>query len=131
MVLVNETCDNANVIIVKTACKNLCVRLADVVTATSCDDVPNGKRVHILPLDDTIESVTGNFFKVCLKPYFLEAYRMVKKGTMAPTTNENNKKPNLYYYKATGGNMIWSVLVASSVEWQNVCAAGFLPMAKE
>jgi transitional endoplasmic reticulum ATPase len=35
--------------------KNLRVRLADLVTVSPCSDVPYGKRVHILPLDDTIE----------------------------------------------------------------------------
>ena len=41
-----------------------------------------GKRVHVLPLDDTIEGVTGNLFDVYLKPYFLEAYRPVRKGDL-------------------------------------------------
>jgi transitional endoplasmic reticulum ATPase len=44
--------------------------------------VPYGKRIHVLPLDDTIEGVTGNLFEVYLKPYFLEAYRPVKKGDL-------------------------------------------------
>lgn len=35
--------------------KNLRVRLGDLVTLSPCSDVPYGKRVHILPLDDTIE----------------------------------------------------------------------------
>lgn len=35
--------------------KNLRVRLGDLVTLSPCGDVPYGKRVHILPLDDTIE----------------------------------------------------------------------------
>ncbi len=35
--------------------KNLRVRLGDLVTLSPCADVPYGKRVHILPLDDTIE----------------------------------------------------------------------------
>lgn len=39
-----------------------------------------GKRVHVLPFGDSIEGVTGNLFDVYLKPYFLEAYRPVKKG---------------------------------------------------
>ena len=38
-----------------------------------------GKRVHVLPIDDTIEGVTGNLFDVFLKPYFLEAYRPLRK----------------------------------------------------
>lgn len=52
--------------------KNLRVRLADIVTVNPMPDVPYGKRVHVLPIDDTIEGVTGNLFDVYLKPYFLE-----------------------------------------------------------
>ncbi len=33
----------------------------------------------MLPIDDTIEGITGNLFDVFLKPYFLEAYRPVRK----------------------------------------------------
>ncbi len=62
--------------------KNLRVRLGDVVTVTACADVPYGKRIHVLPMDDTIEGATGNLFDVYLKPYFLEAYRPVKKGDL-------------------------------------------------
>ena len=38
-----------------------------------------GKRIHVLPIDDTIEGITGNLFDAFLKPYFLEAYRPVRK----------------------------------------------------
>ena len=62
--------------------KNLRVRLGDLVTVTAMPDVPYGKRVHVLPIDDTVEGVTGNLFDVYLKPYFLEAYRPLKKGDM-------------------------------------------------
>lgn len=34
----------------------------------------------MLPFSDSIEGVTGNLFDVYLKPYFLEAYRPVRKG---------------------------------------------------
>ncbi|KAI3826460.1 hypothetical protein L1987_00508 [Smallanthus sonchifolius] len=47
---------------------NLRVRLGDVVSVRQCPDVKYGKRIHVLPLDDTIEA------------YFLEAYRPVRKG---------------------------------------------------
>jgi hypothetical protein len=33
----------------------------------------------VLPIDDTIEGITGNLFDAFLKPYFLEAYRPVRK----------------------------------------------------
>ena len=34
----------------------------------------------MLPFSDTIEGVSGSLFDVYLKPYFLEAYRPVRKG---------------------------------------------------
>jgi transitional endoplasmic reticulum ATPase len=62
--------------------KNLRVRLGDVISINACADVPYGKRIHCLPIDDTVEGVTGNLFDVYLKPYFLSAYRPVKKGDL-------------------------------------------------
>jgi len=49
---------------------NLRVRLGDVVSVHQCPDVKYGKRVHILPIDDTIEGVTGNLFDAYLKRKF-------------------------------------------------------------
>ncbi|EKU21500.1 transitional endoplasmic reticulum ATPase [Nannochloropsis gaditana CCMP526] len=82
IVLTEEATDDSNVRMNKVVRKNLRVRLGDLVTLSPCSDVPYGKRVHILPLDDTIEGVTGNLFDVYLKPYFLEAYRPVTKGDL-------------------------------------------------
>lgn len=82
IVLGDETCDAVNIKMNKVVRKNLRVRLGDVVTITAEADVPYGKKVHILPLDDTIEGVSGNLFDVYLKPYFLEAYRPLKKGDL-------------------------------------------------
>lgn len=50
---------------------NLRVRLGDVVSVHQCPDVKYGKRVHILPIDDTIEGVTGSLFDAFLKREFL------------------------------------------------------------
>ena len=61
--------------------------ICDVCAVNACGDVPYGKRIHVLPIDDTIEGVTGNLFDVYLKPYFLEAYRPVKKGTAVGFAN--------------------------------------------
>ena len=60
--------------------KNLRVHLGDVVTVKACPDIPNGTRVHILPMEDTIEGITGNLTQTYLIPYFKDAYRPVKKG---------------------------------------------------
>ena len=53
---------------------------ADSPPRSQCTDVKYGKRIHVLPIDDTIEGITGNLFDSFLKPYFLEAYRPVRKG---------------------------------------------------
>ena len=37
---------------------NLRVRLGDVVVIQSCPDVKYGKRVHILPIDDSFEGLS-------------------------------------------------------------------------
>ena len=36
--------------------------------------------VHVLPFDDSIQGIQGNIFETYLKPYFMEAYRPVRKG---------------------------------------------------
>jgi len=59
---------------------NLRVRFGDIVQVHPCTDIPNGNRVHILPIDDTIEGVTGNLTQTFLVPYFKDCYRPVKKG---------------------------------------------------
>ena len=82
IVLTDESADDGNIKMNKVVRKNLRVRLGDLVTINPCADVPYGKRVHVLPIDDTIEGVTGNLFDVYLRPYFLEAYRPVKKGDL-------------------------------------------------
>jgi transitional endoplasmic reticulum ATPase len=60
--------------------RNLRVRLGDVISVHPCPDIPNGNRVHILPIDDTIEGITGNLTQTYLIPYFKDCYRPVRKG---------------------------------------------------
>ncbi|CAL9156553.1 unnamed protein product [Musa hybrid cultivar] len=80
--LADDTCDEPKIRMNKVVRSNLRVRLGDVVSVHQCPNVKYGKRVHILPIDDTIEGVTGNLFDAYLKPYFLEAYRPVRKGDL-------------------------------------------------
>ena len=56
----------------KVARNNLRVKLGDMVNVHACLDIKYGKRIHILPFDDSIEGLSGNIFDVYLKPYFLE-----------------------------------------------------------
>lgn len=75
-----DNLDNGKIRMNKCIRRNLRVRLGDVVVVQPCPDIPNGKRVHILPIDDTIEGITGNLTQIYLIPYFKDCYRPVRKG---------------------------------------------------
>merc|ERR1712061_280724 len=82
IVLADDNLDDQKIRMNKVVRKNLRVRLGDIVSVHACGDVAYGKRVHVLPLDDTIEGITGNLFDTYLKPYFLEAYRPARQGDL-------------------------------------------------
>ena len=55
IVLVDESCPNEKVRMNRSIRKNLRIRLGDVVSIQACDDAKYGKRIHVLPIDDTVE----------------------------------------------------------------------------
>lgn len=59
IVLSDDSCPNDKIRMNRVVRNNLRVRLSDVVSIQSCPDVKYGKRVHILPIDDTVEGLTG------------------------------------------------------------------------
>jgi len=77
--LPDEEVEPAKVRMNKVMRKNLKVHLGDVVIVHNCEDCKYGKRIHVLPFEDSIEGVSGNLFDTYLKPYFMEAYRPVRK----------------------------------------------------
>ncbi|KAI6658919.1 Transitional endoplasmic reticulum ATPase TER94 [Oopsacas minuta] len=80
IVLSDDTVSNDKIRMNRCIRNNLRVRLGDVISIHPFPDVKYGKRIHVLPIDDTVEGLTGNLFDVYLKPYFLEAYRPLHKG---------------------------------------------------
>ncbi|KAK0394360.1 hypothetical protein QR680_000697 [Steinernema hermaphroditum] len=80
IVLNNDACTNEKILMNRVVRANLRVRLGDVVSISAAPEISYGKRIHVLPIDDTVEGLTGNIFEVFLKPYFLESYRPVRKG---------------------------------------------------
>ncbi|KAJ9103896.1 AAA ATPase cdc48 [Naganishia friedmannii] len=78
--LSSDDVEEGKIALNKVARNNLRVKLGDLCNVHACHDIKYGKRVHILPFDDSVEGLTGNLFEVYLKPYFLEAYRPVRKG---------------------------------------------------
>jgi len=80
IILADEACEDGKIQMNKVVRANLRVRNGDVVSINPLPDIKYGERIHVLPIDDTIEGLTGNLFDVFLKPYFNEAYRPLHKG---------------------------------------------------
>lgn len=80
--LSDETCEELKIRMNKVVRSNLRVRLGDVVSVHHCPDAKYGNRVHVLPIDDTVEGIPRSLFEAYLKPYFLDAYRPVRKGDL-------------------------------------------------
>eukprot|EP01067_Filipodium_phascolosomae_P001785 Filipodium_phascolosomae@DN2144_c0_g1_i2.p1 len=82
IVLADPDLEESKIRLNKVVRSNLRVRLGDIVSVSACGDVPYGKRVHVLPLDDTCEGLTGSLFDRYLKPYLMEAYRPLRQGDL-------------------------------------------------
>jgi len=67
IVLADDTCPEGRVRMNKVVRKNLRVHLGDMVLLHQCKDIKYGQRVHLLPVDDTIEGVTGDLFETFLQ----------------------------------------------------------------
>jgi transitional endoplasmic reticulum ATPase len=80
IVLADDDCPPEKIRMNRVVRNNLRVRIGDVITIHQCPDIPYGQRIHVLPIDDTVEGITGSLFETYLKPYFMEAYRPVRKG---------------------------------------------------
>jgi len=66
----DDTCEEPKIGMNEVVRSNLRVRVGDVVSVHQCADVKYGKRVHILPVDDTIEGITEDLFDAYLKREF-------------------------------------------------------------
>lgn len=78
--MANDDMEDGACKINRVARNNLRIRLGDVVTIHACPEIKFASRISVLPIADTIEGLTGSLFDVFLKPYFVDAYRPVRKG---------------------------------------------------
>lgn len=68
IVLSDDSCSDEKIRMNRNVRNNLRVRLSDVVSIQPCPDVKYGKRIHVLPIDDTVEGLTGyEVFKLFFK----------------------------------------------------------------
>lgn len=58
---------------------NLRVKPGDLITIRPEPNLPNLKKIHILPYKDSIEGITGNIPQTYLQPYFRDANRPLHK----------------------------------------------------
>ena len=80
IVMQDDTVEAGNIRMHKVTRKNIYVRLGDMIYLNPCKDITYGARIHVLPIDDTVEGLSGDLFELFLKPHFQEAYRPVRKG---------------------------------------------------
>lgn len=59
IVLSDDTCPDEKIRMNRVIRNNLRVRLSDVVSVQACPEVKYGKRIHVLPMDDSITGLTG------------------------------------------------------------------------
>lgn len=59
IVLSDDTCPDEKIRMNRVVRNNLRVRLSDVVSVQACPEVKYGKRIHVLPMDDTVDGLTG------------------------------------------------------------------------
>jgi hypothetical protein len=83
VVLAEDDCPKEKIRMNKVVRTNLRVRLGDIVSIHPCPDIKYGERVHVLPIDDTVQDLdydSAKLFDIFLRPYFVEAYRPLRKG---------------------------------------------------
>eukprot|EP01107_Rhizomastix_libera_P014448 TRINITY_DN4636_c0_g1_i1.p1 TRINITY_DN4636_c0_g1~~TRINITY_DN4636_c0_g1_i1.p1 ORF type:complete len:831 (+),score=259.16 TRINITY_DN4636_c0_g1_i1:44-2536(+) len=76
----DDRCEEGRIKLNKVTRANLRIRLGDIVSVHPCGDIKYGKRIHVLPMSDTIEGLSGSLFDLYLKPYFQGAFRPITKG---------------------------------------------------
>ncbi|XP_023229497.1 transitional endoplasmic reticulum ATPase-like [Centruroides sculpturatus] len=80
--LVDSTCPTAIIRMNEHVRKNLRVKEGDSIRIYTINNIDYGKRIHVLPIEDTIPTVNCHLFDDYLKPYFHGAYRPVYKGDL-------------------------------------------------
>ena len=90
IVLADDTVADDKIRMNRVVRNNLRVRLGDIVAIQSCPDVKYGKRVHILPIDDSVEGLSGSR-GICvrltstLRPFSVRRVHVRVSGSMAMT----------------------------------------------
>jgi transitional endoplasmic reticulum ATPase len=80
IIMTDDSCTDSKIRLNEVIRKNLGEKIGDIITIHAFSDLKFGKRIHVLPFEDTILDLKKNLFDDFLKPYFLDSYRPIKKG---------------------------------------------------
>ena len=71
IVLSDDTITDDKIRLNRVVRNNLRVRLGDIVAIQACPEVKYGKRIHVLPIDDTVEGLTGEEKVGCWSEFYI------------------------------------------------------------
>lgn len=80
--------------------RNLHLDIDDDVTVTGLgSDVPNGKFIRVLPIDDTVDDgmLSEKLFEDYLQPYFADAFRPVQQGDLFLVRSQEEGGPDIEF----------------------------------
>lgn len=63
----DEDCEDGKIKLGRVTRTNLRVRLGDIVGIQQCADIKNAEWIYVLPIDDTVEGISGDLFEAYLK----------------------------------------------------------------
>jgi len=90
IIMSEDSCEAGKIRINKVIRNNIQVKIGDIITLHPFADLKFGKKIHVLPFEDTIKNQDENLFEKYLKPYFLDAYRPIKKGDTFTIQRQEN-----------------------------------------
>jgi len=89
IIMTDDSCEDNKIRLNEVIRKNIGVKIGDIITIHPFSDLKFGKRIHVLPFEDSIADIKKNLFDDFLKPYFLDSYRPIKKGDSFKVKNED------------------------------------------
>jgi len=89
IIMTDDSCEDNKIRLNEVIRKNIGVKIGDIITIHPFSDLKFGKRIHVLPFEDSIADIKKNLFDEFLKPYFLDSYRPIKKGDSFKVKNED------------------------------------------
>jgi transitional endoplasmic reticulum ATPase len=80
IIMADENCEKEKIKINSVVRNNLKVKIGDIITIHQFSELKFGKRIHVLPFEESLKNNKSDIFESYLKPYFIDAYRPVKKN---------------------------------------------------